>query len=845
MPRPELLAPAGEWDALVAAVQNGADAVYLGGRNFSARRMAANFGRDELARAVDYAHVRGVKIYVTVNTLIADTEMEDAANFLRFLYNNGVDAVIVQDLGLIKLAREVVPDLELHASTQMTVHNVPAAGLLRQAGITRIVLARELSLREIKEIRERAQVEVEVFIHGALCICYSGQCLMSSMIGGRSGNRGLCAQPCRLQYTLEDESGSALSSPAEPGEYILSPRDLNLSGHLPELIKAGIEAFKIEGRMKRPEYVATVTRIYRNLIDRAVENNFYITPREAGELAQIFNRDFTPGYIFGSPGRDMMSFKRSNNRGVLLGRVKKYFKDRGLLQLKLEMPLRVGDGLEVWVSRGGRLGIEVRRMWKGNREVKEAEAGETVSIEARGDLQSGDRVFKTHDAELIARARETYASDRETKKIPVHFYAEAAAGSPLSLTVRDADGFTGRAATAVECQPAINRPLTREFLLKQLDRLGNTPYCLEDLSCRVNSAVMVPVREINEVRRQALDELSRRRAAAGRPKPVPGEEFRRKLDRVKLAVSARPQDSGGKPLLTVSVADLASLRAAARAGADVIYFGGDGFRSREKVSPGHLEEAHSICSAQGARLALSTPRIMHECDWPTFQPLWEKAQTLPLDGVLVSNLGCLECAARNHSLPFYTDFSLNAFNNLTAYYLLQKGARRVTLSTELTLGQVREITGHDLPVEVLVHGAVPLMVSAYCAPGGVLGRREGKSACSRPCRNLRVKLRDRKGYVFPVEVDHYCRMHVFNSRELCLAGNLDEICRAGVTACRVDARLYDAQSTGAVVGVYRELLDRLAAGRVEKGFLEQAENELKKYTRSGFTKGHYFRGVVH
>lgn len=845
MPKPELLAPAGEWDALVAAVQNGADAVYLGGRNFSARQLAANFNREELARAVEYAHIRGVKIYVTVNTLIADEEMEEAADFLWFLHNTGVDAVIVQDLGLIRLAGRVVPGLELHASTQMTVHSTPAAKLLRDAGVKRIVLARELALEEIKEIKDRTGVEVEVFIHGALCICYSGQCLMSSMIGGRSGNRGLCAQPCRLQYRLEDEAGNVLASPEEMGEYLLSPRDLNLSANLPDLINAGVDSFKIEGRMKRPEYVATVTRIYRALIDRVLEGNFYIKDEEINELAQIFNRDFTTGYIYGRPGRDLMSCKRPNNRGVFLGRVKNYSRRKGLAEIKLEIPLRVGDGLEVWVSRGGRVGIEVDRILLRGIEVKEAGAGETVQIEVKGDIRPGDRVFKTHDTLLVKKARSTYASEKETRKIPLSFSVTAAVGKPLRIVVKDVEGFKGEAISTVLGEEARKRPLTEDFLLKQLDRLGNTPYSLQELSCDIKGEVMVPVREINEVRRRALEQLSENRARARRKEDAPEYVFRRHLNEVLLISTCRKEKENKIPSLAVAVSDLASLQAAVRAGADEIYFGGDGFRSRKKVTPVDIESARDFCIPKGVRLILSTPRIMHDREYQAFKSLWEKAFSLPLDGVLVSNLGFLELAGREGTLPIYGDFSLNVFNSQSAAFLLEKKVHRVTLSPELTLRQVREITRRGkFSAEVLVQGAVPLMVSRYCVLGGVLGGHGEKDPCSCPCGYCRARLRDRKGIIFPVEVDNYCRMHIFNSRELCMIENMGEILESGVSALRIDARLRDAESAEAVVRIYREAVDRFFGGAYGKDFSNRAKNELARYTPAGFTKGHYFRGVV-
>src|SRR5665647_2101696 len=312
---PELPAPAGGMEALIAAVENGADAVYLGARAFSARGYASNFSNEELEEAIDYAHLRGVKVYVTVNTLLKDGEVESAFKLLRCLREIGVDAIIIQDLGLISLAGKYLPDLPLHASTQMTLHNSAGVEFVNKLGIERVVLSRESSLEDIKRIREKSRIEIEIFIHGALCISYSGQCLLSSLIGGRSGNRGYCAQPCRKKYRLYCEGKSIKKS----GDYLLSPRDLNISSGLGALIEAGIESFKIEGRMKRPEYVAGVVRIYRRLIDRYVENpaGYAVSEEEQETLTQLFNRGFTQGYFFDNPRGELMNRENPHNRGVL------------------------------------------------------------------------------------------------------------------------------------------------------------------------------------------------------------------------------------------------------------------------------------------------------------------------------------------------------------------------------------------------------------------------------------------------------------------------------------------------------------------------------------------------
>ena len=399
----ELLAPAGSWEALEAAVNAGADAVYMGGKAFGARQYASNFDREEMQKAVYFAHMHRVRLYITVNTLVDDSELGELADYLLFLSNVGIDGIIVQDLGVIRLARQIVPDLPLHASTQMTVTNSEGVKLAAEAGMERVVLARELSLEEINTICHGTDTEIEVFIHGALCVCYSGQCLMSSLIGGRSGNRGRCAQPCRLPYKLVNEAGEDLLSGKDAGQYLLSPKDLNTLDILPQLIEAGVTSYKIEGRMKRPEYVAVVVDAYRRAIDSYLGGDYQVPEEDFANIEQIFNRDFTTAYLLERPGREMMSDRRPNNRGVLVGRVVKLDKAANKATLKLDKELHLDDGLEFWVSVGGRVGTTVTSLLQNGQEVAVAAAGSQVTIDVPHGIKMNDRVFRTFDNSSLVR----------------------------------------------------------------------------------------------------------------------------------------------------------------------------------------------------------------------------------------------------------------------------------------------------------------------------------------------------------------------------------------------------------------------------------------------------------
>lgn len=843
MKRPELLAPAGGREALVAAVQNGADAVYLGGRLFNARRGAENFDMDQLAWAVEYAHMRGVKVYVTVNILLADTELREAVRFLRDIYNAGADAAIVQDLGLIRLARLVVPELELHASTQMTAHNLPGVEFLRNAGLKRVVLAREMDLESVRRIRERAGVQLETFVHGALCVCYSGQCLMSSLIGGRSGNRGRCAQPCRLEYRLVDEKGRPVADGEQVGEYLLSPRDLNLSGHIPRLIKAGIDSFKIEGRMRRPEYVATVVRVYRALIDRALAGGeFGVTEEEAVDLAQIFNRGFSTGYFFGVPGRDLMSFKRPNNRGVLLGRVRRYNQRSGRVEIELEAPLASGDGIEVWVTRGGRVGAEVHGLWVKGKQVESAPAGAVVEIELQGHVRPGDRVFKTHDAALINRALKSYASSRELLDIPLDMRVRARVDEPMTLEADDREGVIARVQTSRVAEPAQKRPLTAEFLAGQLDRLGNTPFTLGRLECDIEGNVMMPVSEINDVRRRVVDMIARERARRRMPAPLAADEVERKLAAVLGARGGTPPRRF--PQLAAAVGGPAAVRAAVENGADIVYYTGEGFRGRDKPTREEISDARGLCRKAGAAFVPVTPRILHDVELERYREEIDSILDIGPDGIMLAGYGLLPVLREMIDLPLAADFPLNVFNRQSILFLLEQGLSRVTLSPELTGEQVRELAaGVPAETELIVHGFLPLMVSRYCAVGSLLGGKAGDAACKAPCRSGTYALLDRKGVIFPVETDSRCLMHVFNSRELCLLDTLPYLAGTGLSVLRIEARREDANYVARAVRAYRKVLDGLRNTPKRLPDLEAAVCELTA-GGPGYTRGHYYRGVM-
>lgn len=816
----ELLAPAGSWEALEAAVNAGADAVYMGGKAFGARQYASNFDRDELTRAVYFVHMHRVRLYITVNTLVDDAEMPELADYLMFLNNAGVDGIIVQDMGVINLARKLVPELPLHASTQMTVTSLAGVRLCGQQGMERVVLARELSIKDIKTICSSTDTEIEVFIHGALCVCYSGQCLMSSLIGGRSGNRGRCAQPCRLPYKLTDQNGNDMLAGTDAGQYLLSPKDLNTLEILPQLIEAGVVSYKIEGRMKRPEYVAVVVDAYRRAIDSYLTGNYHVPKKDFENIEQIFNRDFTTAYMVGRPGRNMMSDRRPNNRGVMVGRVVKLFKGQNKAAIKLEKKVSIGDGLEFWVKVGGRAGTTVNKMQQDGQEVASALPGTQVIIDIPNGVRMNDRVFRTFDAELMEYAGKFYG-DKAKRRIPVNAVVTAKMGSPLTVLLTDDEGNTGFGETNFITEAARKHPLDEAAVRKQIDRLGTTEYVLHDLTAELDEGVMVPMSEINEARRMAAEALDAARLEAFAPKRA--EKYKVDIQLVKPERKVSKKHA----LLTVRADTVSKVQAALEAGADYIIYGGDLF-STKVITDENYANVAELCRQYGVKWAAATPRIISQGQEAFYAVQFAKWQKLKPDAVYIGNISLWQLAQENCTLPLWADMPLNIYNSQCLEFWKSAGAKGAVLSAELTLKQIEHLCAvSPMPLSCLVQGRIEMMVSEYCAGGSFLGGlHTGK--CSFNCREP-LFLNDRKDASFPLVTDQNCRMHVLNAHDLSLLANIKAVRDAGVEGLLIDARYYSDDEAGKITGMYKSVMN---------GELTMEEN-LPHTTR-----GHYFRGVL-
>ncbi|MEA2003608.1 MAG: DUF3656 domain-containing protein, partial [archaeon] len=736
----ELLSPAGSFDVLIAAVQNGADAVYLGGREFNARINADNFPLPEMKKAIDYCHIRGVRVYAAVNTLVSDEDFLDAVKYVKELYLLGIDAVIVQDVGLADALMRIFPDLPIHASTQMTVHNCDGACLLKNMGFERLILSREVSLKNIRRIKEKAKVILECFCHGAICISYSGQCLMSSFMFGRSGNRGVCAQPCRLKYSLVKGS-----SEVSRQSYMLSPRDLCTIKAVDKIGEVCADTIKIEGRMRSPEYVACVTDAYRDGIDKG-----FVDAEKISGLSKVFNRGFCGGFVLGDT-REFINDIRQNNQGLYIGCCRSYDRKAKLMRMRLEEDLCVGDGLRI-DSGDDEIGCKVKSIAIGKNIVKEAGRGDTVSLKVDKIVAENSPVYKTFDKKADAWAKGTYLKGKEIRKVGVEVKVRLKDGEPFSVEVFDGEN-TVCSESSVSAEKAVRHAMTPEMLKEQLSRLGNTPFSIDKFVFDVDERLMIPLSEIGKVRKEVVLKLEEMRASVPRmiddktftdmtsktmaiscrkakinelPKiHYPTEQssgvlrgFSRRQFLPFLMVINRCRASGylthqeiKRTKISVHVGSMSALKDVLGTSADEVIIG-NGFNSKEDMD---LAEASELVKESGKILVFATPAILTD---PEVNEMLGVVQRLRPDAVLVSNPGLLKVLidSKDVESEIHLDYPLNVYNMYTAKALvsLDKKIRRVCASVELSFEKVRKMSRSDTEVECVVHGRLPVMTSEYC-----------------------------------------------------------------------------------------------------------------------------------
>ena len=837
---PELLAPAGDWDCARAAVENGADAIYFGLDRFNARMRARNFTEADLPALMEFLHRRGVRGYVTFNTLVFTDELADAEDYLRSVISAGVDAAIVQDVGICRLIRRISPDFPIHGSTQLTVTSPAGVEFARALGCELVVLARENSIREIEAIqtaqRDQASVAgtpaplpLEVFVHGALCVAYSGQCLTSESLGGRSANRGECAQACRMPYELVSDGQTV-----DLGDrrYLLSPQDLSGLEVLPDLVRAGVRSLKIEGRLKSAEYVASITRVYRRALDQLAASASAGSSSESRyELEMAFSRGLYTGWFRGINNQELAHARFGKKRGVYLGEVSAV--GPNAVRLRLEGPLKPGDGVGFDAGRpdlpeeGGRI-YGVRPLRDGFVELTFGSGA--VDFQR---IEAGHRLWKTDDPELNRDLRKTFEGEARRQTRPLRFEVHGSAGAPMTLIVRDSEGHVVQVSSSILLMVAQKRPMTVESLGDSLGRLGGTPFHLGGMEVHLEGALILPVSELNRLRREAIAQLEILRATPRIWNLLPAAPGSH-----SVAAAVRPDSiptvpsttAAKTPELIVLVRSLAQLDAALRCGVTTIYCDfEDPKKYREAVTTFHTAYGCSVApGAARPEIWVAPPRVFKPGEeWILKQVLSSNA-----DGYLVRNPEHLRFFAGQRRRG---DFSLNVANPLAAdWFITHQQLERVTVSYDLNAEQVAGLLRAAPPewFELTLHQHMPLFHMEHCVFCAFLSQGTDYSNCGRPCDKHVVKLRDRTGAEHPLKADSGCRNTVFNARAQTGAESLGRFLDLGARVFRIEFVDETAEQVATVIGRYRALL----RGEITGQALWQ---ELKLSSQLGVTRGQF------
>ena len=781
MNKVEILAPAGSMESLFAAINKGADAVYLGGNKFSARAYASNFDNDNMIKAIDYAHSYGVKVYVTLNTIMKENEIDEAVRYVGFLYEIGVDALIVQDLGLFKRIKEDYKDFEIHASTQMTIHNGEGALYFKEKGFHRIVLSRELSLDEIKYISKDLNIETEIFVHGALCVSYSGQCLMSSMIGGRSGNRGRCAQPCRMEYTLKGNNSG------EKKAYLLSPKDTCTIEDIDKIIDSGAYSLKIEGRMKRPEYVAGVVDNYKKAVEKTLYNKDFNVNSGKKELLQLFNRGgFSTAYLHKNLGKDMMSFDNPKHAGVLLGKID------GNGEIILKEDVSLGDGF-----RYRDTGSTINKILIDNKEVKEAKKGDKVKLYPLG-YKKGDNIFKSLDKKLFNSLEEDLKP--YNRKINLKAIIDFEIGKPIKLSISYGNEnyeFYGEVV-----QRAEKKPLDKDRIKEALNKSGDSPFKIEEVDFNIYNEGFLRVSDLNNLRREALEGIAKSISKSYRRKRPfikdrKEEEFNKEnnVEILYQCITKEQLDT----LVDLGAKDIAV----------------DIFSREEKAAT--LKDIIAY-SNKNINIYLKTPNII-KSEFNKVVDIIEKVKDY-IKGIVTSNAGLI----RKYQKKLYIigDYKLNIINSESLKFY-QKEIELPSLSLELNRKEIKALLkGNKGKVQGILYGKTELMISEYCPIGSTFGEKSCNKDCNLACTRDKFTLIDRMNEKFRVMTDVFCRSYILNSHPLNLIEEKEDLKTLGVTSFRVEFRDESSSEVKKVIKM-----------------LQGVEN----INNNEYTKGHYRRGI--
>ncbi|MBD2626465.1 U32 family peptidase [Trichormus variabilis] len=819
---PELLAPAGNWECAKAAVENGADAIYFGLDKFNARMRAENFTEADLPELMEFLHLRGVKGYVTLNTLIFPQELTEAQQYLKTIISAGVDAVIVQDVGICRLIRHLSPDFPIHASTQMTITSAAGVEFAKSLGCQLVVLARECSITEINKIQQQitqknTSLPLEVFVHGALCVAYSGQCLTSEALGGRSANRGECAQACRMPYDLIAD-GEIVN--LGDRKYLLSPQDLAGLEVLPELVKSGVTCLKIEGRLKAPEYVANVTQVYRKALDRIETINVetlhskslqkvFDGRKDQYNLEMAFSRGLYTGWFEGINNQELVHARFGKKRGVYLGEVTRISNEQ--ITVKLEAPVKPGDGIVFDC---------------GHPETKE-EGGRIYAIQKGKDailsfgknnlnfrrINIGDKVWKTNDPELDKEIRQSYAGENPQFPKPINIDVYGEIDEKLIAIARDELGNIVQVESEILVVEAHTKPLTTERVKEQFGRLGNTPFYLDTFTNHLNGNIMLPVSELNRMRRELVTQL---------------EELRKKPKFWQLNHHGKWQDLitsqstpiPASPSLIVLVRNIKQLKAALTADIKTVYC--------EFENPRNYQEAVKIVREYEKKVSIfvAPPRITK----PGETWILKQVCAANADGYLIRNYDQLEYFANERCIA---DFSLNIANPLTADYLKHRfNLERLTASYDLNISQLEDlITNYPAQnFEVTIHQHIPMFHMEHCVFCAFLSTGTDYTNCGRPCEKQEVKIKDRVGSEHILKADSGCRNTVYNGTAQTGAEYVQRLISLGLQHLRIEFLNETPEQVIKTIDYYQQLLQGEITG-------SQIWRELKLQNQLGVTRG--------
>ena len=749
MGKVELLAPAGDFNCLKAAVQNGANSVYFGVSKFNARAFATNFSIEEMKEIIKYCKLRNVKTDLTLNTLIRNSEFEDAVSLANEAYKAGIDAIIVQDLGLATFLIKNFPELAVHASTQMSIHNLEGALQAEKLGFKRVVLAREICANEIEYICNNTNVEIETFIHGALCISYSGQCLFSSAIGGRSGNRGRCAGPCRLPYSLVFKDNKSGIEKVHDKGYLLSPKDLCGINYIPKLIKAGVKCFKVEGRMKSPEYVAIVTRIYRKYIDLALSGKKYIVdPEDIHNLQQVYNRGgFSEGHLNSKANKNLIYKEKPNNMGLYLGNISSYNPNKGHITLTSKEEISIGDSIGVEKERTK---YNISELMIKNSNVKNAEKGKLITIgRMKGNISVGDKVYKLTSKELFANAKNSY-ENKENIKIPLICNIVVKKNTPISINIfssqNDVPDLYKKINISVVSDiipiEALKTPISVERIIKQISKTNNTPYSFEKITVQLDDGLYVPsISTLNELRRKALEKLEYE---------ISQKFLRQSTFNFKnnlIAVNKENTNFDVSLFLRVLNTDYDYTKLD-KQNIKNIYLSLKLFLDKKYTNIiEYLSNNYNVYIYMPTIIKDNYKNIITN----SFDDIIEKYN---IKGFVISNLADFKYLEKyKNNYDFVGNYSLNIFNNYSVEKYSDLGLNTVTLSRELNKEAIQEIINNtNAKIELIVYGNLPIMATNYC----FLGQTNNcYPECGTNCvKNNTYYLQDRLGYKFRIIPDN-------------------------------------------------------------------------------------------